>query len=75
MLNVFEVASGYNQRQFYTSQTKFATELYLGNSGLIYLYVQDTQEDNNGLPAILLLLISTSACIDVFTGCMPPKTA
>ena len=42
---------------------------------LIYLYVQDTQEDNNGLPAILLLLISTSVCIDVFTRCMPPKTA
>ena len=25
--------------------------------------------------AYLLLLISTSVCIDVFTGCMPPKTA
>ena len=34
-------------------------KLYPGSLSLIYLYVQDTQEDNNGLhvPAILLLLI------------------
>ena len=57
MLNVFEVLS------------KLATEFYPGNLSLthFYMYIQDTREDN----IYLLLLIRTSVCIDVFTGCMP----
>ena len=50
------------------------SHLFLGLLCL-HVHVQDTQKDNKGLPAILLSLISTSVCIDVFTRCMPPKTS
>ena len=53
--------------------SKLTTELYPGNLSLTHFYIQDTREDN--MAYLLLLLIRTSVCIDVFTGCMPPKTA
>ena len=62
MLNVFEVASGYNHL------ANFTTELYPGILSLTFFNVQDTGEDNNGLPVV----VDSYLC---FTGCMPPKTA
>ena len=35
-----------------------------------------TQEDNNDLPVIVVDSYDrTAVCIDIFTGCVPPKTA
>ena len=34
--------------------SKLATELYPGNLSLTHLYIQDTREDNNGLPVVVV---------------------
>ena len=48
---------------------------YTGNSSLTTVTsTYKTQEDNNGLPVVVDSYDRTATCIDIFTGCMPPKT-
>ena len=79
--NVFEVASGYNQRQFHTSYANLYNWTSPWNLKLNLLqHTRSTVICGNIRQQIWLtcccwFVPPYNAWINVFTGCMPPKTA